>query len=224
MKRYVLALIFTLQSAFVYSADVVSQTTLPDGSRVLKISYKDLQDGTYAPIVAVVDTPAAKTTYAATSGAFTPDTTPADVFTVTGSATKTIKVQKMCITTTQTTAGTNAWFITKRSTANSGGTSSNLTEVPLDSSNAAATATTLSYTVDTATGTLVGNVWGGWVDSPVVTTAGIGGLVGTCVDFTDLYGQPVALRGTAEVLAWNFNLATLPPGLSVIATATWTEE
>src|SRR5262245_64634991 len=148
MKRYLLALLCIFNSLFASAADVVSQSNLPDGSRVVKIKYKDLQDGTYAPVYASIDAPAGKTTYSSTSGIFSPDATPADVFTITGSATKTVSITKMCISSVQSTAGINAWYLTKRSTANSGGTSSNLTEIPYDSNNAAATATTLSYTVD----------------------------------------------------------------------------
>src|SRR3954471_1821267 len=85
-------------------------------------------------------------TYRAASAAFTPGALPEDVFTITGNATTNVYVLRMGLSTTQTTAGTNPWFIKKRSTANTGGVSVAGTAVPLQSGNAAAGATILHYT------------------------------------------------------------------------------
>lgn len=162
-------------------------------------------------------------TYVAASAAFTPPATPTDLFTITGSASTTVKVTKMGFSTLQTTGGYNTFIITKRSTANSGGTSANLVEVSLDSANAAATATCLSYTANPTTGTRVGDIWIGRVPSPAAATVGTG-ITEMVVDFGLLYGHPVVLRGTSEVLALNFNGAALPTGLSVVAWVEFTEE
>ena len=159
--------------------------------------------------------------FRAVSTAFTPGATPQDVFTITGSATTNVYVLKMGISTTQSTAGVNAFFLEKRSTANSGGTSASATVVPLNS-NYTATATVLQYTANPTAGSAVGDVWGGWVDSPAVATAGVG-LVGVEVDFQTMFGQPLALLSASQVLAWNFNGAALPSGLSVIAYVHWVE-
>jgi hypothetical protein len=128
----------------------------------------------------------------------------------------------MGISCTQNAAGINPFFIAKRSTANTGGTSAAPGIVPYDSNNAAATATVLQYTANPVAGVLVGYAWGGWVNSPVITTAGIGGVV-TEIDFVTAYGQPMALLSAAEVLGWNFKGAALPAGLSVVAYVVWTE-
>ena len=162
-------------------------------------------------------------TYSAVSTAFTPGTAPVDVFSIAGSATSNIYVQKMGITTTQTTEGVNAWFLAKRSTANSGGTSAAPTIVPNNSNNPAVSASVLQYTANPTAGSLVGYVWGGWVNAPKVTTAGVGGIQGVEVDFEDMFGQPICLLSAAEVLAWNFKGASLPSGLSVIAYCAWYE-
>lgn len=77
-------------------------------------------------------------TYTAVSTAFTPGTAPQDVFSITGSATMNVYLMHASISTIQTTAGVNAWFLTKRSTANSGGTSATPAIVPLSSNNGAA--------------------------------------------------------------------------------------
>ena len=158
--------------------------------------------------------------FSAASAAFTPGATPEDIFTITGSATRTIEVLRMAISSTQTTAGTNSWFIAKRSTANSGGTSAAVAAVPHDSNDAAATATVLQYTANPTAGTLVGNVWAGKQHSPSATTVGLPVML---VDFTLLYGKPMILSGITQVLAWNFAGAALPTGLSCHCVVTWIE-
>ncbi len=159
-------------------------------------------------------------TYAAASTAFTPGVAPTDIFTITGSATSNVYVLKMGLSTTQGALGTNAWFLEKRSAANAGGTHAAVAAVPYDSNNPAGTATVLQYTVNPAAlGAAVGPVWNGWVNSPAVAGQGSG----IEVDFIDMFGQPLTLLSIAEVLAWNFNGAALPAGLSVLAYAVWYE-
>ncbi len=165
-------------------------------------------------------------TYSVGIPAFTPPATPTDLITITGSGTKTVRVQSITLGTVQTTAGINRVYTLKRSTANTGGTSTTPTITPHDSTNASATAVVAYYTANPTPGTLVGNLAVVNVNSPILAT-GIAGPVnqmspiGTVVD---LLAQPVVLRGTAEVLAINFNGAALPAGLSVTGSVTWTEE
>ena len=159
----------------------------------------------------------------AASSAFTPGATPQDVFTITGNATTNVYVLKMGISTIQTTEGVNAWYLAKRSTANSGGTPATVTPVPVQSGNFAAGATVKQYTANPTAGTLIANLWAGWLNSPKAATAGVGGLQGIELDFESMLGQPIALLSTAEVLSWNFNGAALPSGLSVLAWALWAE-
>lgn len=165
-------------------------------------------------------------TYSVGIPAFTPPATPTDLFTITGSGTKTVRVISVLAGFTQTTAGNNRIYTVKRSTANSGGSSSAPTAVPFDSTNAAATATVLSYTGNSTPGSLVGNLAINNCYSPILATGTSGpdyqltpnGIV------TELLAQPVTLRGTGEVLAINFNGAALPSGLSVVGTIVWLEE
>ena len=162
-------------------------------------------------------------TYSACSAIFTPPATPTDVFTITGSGSKTVKVYRMWLSSLQTTAGQNAWYIVKRNLANTAGTSDNLVELPHDSNSAAATATVLDYTVNPTINDTTGKAWAGYIASPAPATAAIGDYVQQ-VDFIALFGQPLVLRGVAQVLAWNFDGAALPAGLAVIGGVTWTEE
>jgi hypothetical protein len=162
--------------------------------------------------------------YSACSTAFTPGAAPTDIFTITGSATNNIYIMKMGISTTQGAAGVNAFHLLKRSAANAGGTSAAATVTPYNSADAAGTATVLQYTANPAAlGAVIGDVWSGWINSPVITTAGIGQLQ-TEINFLDIFGQPLTLRSAAEVVAWNFAGVALPGGLSVIAYVTWYEQ
>lgn len=162
-------------------------------------------------------------TYLASSTAFDPGATPEDIFTITGNATTNVYVLKMGISTVQTTAGSSAWYLAKRSTANAGGTTANVVEVPVQSGNPAAGATVLQYTASPTTdGTLIGNVWSGYVASPDVASATLspGGII---VDFETMLGQPLALLSAAESLGWNFNNVAKPAGLLVLAWVLWAE-
>jgi hypothetical protein len=159
--------------------------------------------------------------YSAVSTAFTPGATPVDVFSISGSATSNVYVLKMGISTTQSTEGINAFFLAKRSTANTGGTSAAPTIVSHNSNNPTVSASVLQYTANPTAGSLVGYVWGGWLDSPAVTAGA--GWEGIEVNFEDTFGQPICLLSAAEVLAWNFKGAALPSGLSVVAYCNWYE-
>lgn len=173
-----------------------------------------------------IATPGTGATYAAASTSFTPGTTPQDVFTITGSASKVIRVLQLGFSSTQSAAGTNDWFLLKRSTANSGGTSASATAVPMDRNDASATATVLQYTVNPTAGSLVGNIWHAALYTPLATPTGPGyPLVGgTLIDFTRLFGRTVVLRGTGDVLSLNFAGAALPAGLSMRCYVVWTED
>lgn len=166
-------------------------------------------------------TTSARSSYAASTGYFTPVATPTDVVSIFGSASKTIRVLRVTVTSTQTTAGVNQWFLLKRSTANTGGTPTAATGVPLDSGNAAATAVVNQYTANPTTGSLVGKVKVSNILSPA--PASVSG--GESILHEELYnGQGIVLRGTAEGLVLNFNGAAVPTGLSMAVNIFWTEE
>lgn len=155
--------------------------------------------------------------YSADSVGLASAATATDIFTITGSATRTIKVTKVTASGRQTTAGQVLIILLKRSTANAGATT-NETEVPHDSNDAAASATVRSYTANPTPGTLVGRVASTEILVPAAATAADGGKV--VFDFSD---APVVLRGTGEVLALNLNSVTVTGG-SFNCSVMWTEE
>jgi len=170
--------------------------------------------------VNVLETP--KATYSATAlgtgAGLVPANNATDIVYIAGSSTKTIKVQRIILTATQTTAAVRDVLLIKRSTANTG-TSTALTKVPNDSTSAAATASIVSYTANPTVGAAVGTVYAEKVN--ISTTALGGGKLD--VNFTDILGQPVVLRGTAEGLAVNLNGVT-SAGAAIFCTVFWTEE
>lgn len=166
----------------------------------------------------VVAEPNTKTTYAAGLVGVAPAVAATDVFTITGSGTKTVRVRRMAVSGIATAAGAYVFQLLKRSTANSAGTSTSAVRVPLDSGYGAATATVLGYTANPTVGTEVGIVS---VKRATVTTAA--GAIPQVIWEFDFTEHPVVLRGIAEVLALSLNGVTMTGG-ALDCYVEWTEE
>jgi hypothetical protein len=129
-----------------------------------------------------------------------------DIFTISGSSTAgvAILVNRIQVSCTQTTAGILALQVLKRSTADSGGTSTAVTETPDDSKFGASGASILKYTANPTLGTAVGD----GVDS-----AQIGCLAAATASSNDVYlnilSKPTVLRGSAEQLTINLGGVTV---------------
>jgi hypothetical protein len=150
-------------------------------------------------------------TYSAVAAAFTLAATPTDVCILNGSATKTIYVTKVSVSGLKTTAGLSQVVLAKRSVANTGGTAVAGTEVPSDSSDAAATGTFQHYTANPTPGALVGNIYQNYMlfAAPAGTTDGVMREVFfSGANMT----KPIRLSGVAEGLAVNLAGATLTGG------------
>lgn len=162
------------------------------------------------------------------SGAFTPPATPTDLVTIFGSATKTVKVLSMKIGTANTAAGSQIFVLSKRSAVTTAGTAVAATAVPIDSGDAAATATVNHYTAAPTAGTAVGTLVTKKVASPVVTPATFAGIVEDTdkemLPVVSMIAKPVTLRGVAEGLAINFAGAALVSGQIHTYNVIWTEE
>lgn len=142
-----------------------------------------------------------------------------DVFTITGSATRVIRVTRMNVEFTGGGFAVQVTFL-KRSTANSGGTSTVVTAVPNDSTDAAATGVVRQYTVNPTTGTLVGAIDQGRVNSPLTSSA----TAPTPFEwFASRPAKEIILRGTNEVAAINLAGVTLSSA-SFAGTVEWTED
>lgn len=165
-----------------------------------------------------------KSTYNATS-TFVAASTATDIFTISGSSSKTIRILRVGISATQTTSSIINVNLLKRSTANSGGTSTTLTAVPNDSNNISATATVRSYTANPASlGSSVGNIRNIKLTIPVPAIGGNDSSQGELVEnFGNHPGQALVLRGTGETFSINLNSTTVT-GNSFSIWLEWTEE
>lgn len=150
-------------------------------------------------------------TYSASITGLLSVATATDIFTIRGSASKTVNVLKIMISATRSTTGFNDILLVKRSTANTGGTSTNPTAVPHDSADAAATAVVDAYTANPTVGTLVGQMKS--QKAFLNTAAGSG--AGSVIQMQDGVGngEPIAvLRGVAQSVSINLNGVTITSG------------
>lgn len=165
-------------------------------------------------------TSSTRSTYGASVSGLVSGLLATDFFTITGSATKTVRVTEIGFSGTSSGGTTQNIILLKRSTANSVGTSTTPTNVSYDSSDAAATATLKAYTVNPTLGTLVGNI-------RTVRTF-LAGAASTAADiiiwpFGDRPSKTIVLRGTSEVLALNLGGATVSSSIFDVWIE-WTEE
>ena len=168
------------------------------------------------------DTEGLKPTYSYQSAALTPVATATDVVTLTGSASKTIRVTKVCVSGVATTAAVYDVFLIKRTTADTGGTSTTPTPAQHDSNDSAASGTINLYTANPTLGTGVA-VGGAHLvltdaDTPVQHNTP------TCWNFGDNADEKIALRGVAQQLAINHGGAAVPTGASMLYTVEWVSE
>lgn len=169
--------------------------------------------------VLAVGTESTKATYRL-AGFVTPAATPTDVITITGSGTKTVRIVSITIAPVATAAGTVDVLLIRRSSANSGGTSSTPTIGKSDINDGNATAVGTVYTANAATlGTTVSNVGARKAN---FTTSG--SLTPAQWFFSDKNDKAVVLRGTTDILAINGNGDTLLTGEAWAYDIVWTEE
>jgi predicted outer membrane repeat protein len=157
-------------------------------------------------------------TYSAAAN-IVPAATATDVFTLTGQGTRITRIRQIILSFDATAATSDVKVsLIKRSTANTGGTSSAVTAVPHDSTNAAALSTVLAYTANPgALGTTVGNIETIFMGADAANENAIFQYGGSTGD------QSIVLRSTSEVLAVNLEGAALPAGLVVRCKVKWSE-
>jgi hypothetical protein len=164
-----------------------------------------------------------KPTYHVTLADIIPAATATDVVTLCGSATKTIRVNRIQITADATAASVLDLYVFKRSVADTGGTSAAQTSVSHDSHDAVASAVVKLYSVNpTGLGTGILLVADHYA-LPAAATTGYPG-VPWVEDFGNRNDKTVVLYGTAECLAFSLNGQTIPAGTGVYISFSWTEE
>lgn len=161
--------------------------------------------------------------YAATGIAIVPASAATDIACITGSASRVIRVQNIRVVGTGT-AITIPVVITKHASANSGGTATTGTAIPvpyvLDSTNAAASATTVAYTANPT----INDTTPGYIDAQFLglaaTTTSTAGNVSFAYDQRNFIEAPT-LRGVAQQICVNLNGTS--PTASLTVTFKWTE-
>jgi len=143
-----------------------------------------------------------------------------DVITISGSSSRVVKVLRVVLN--PILAGKQVNFsIVKRSTANSGGTSTTPTVVALDSRDQAATAIVRRYTANPTTlGTEVGVIAN--ATSASLNSSSTSTVFPVVFDFTSPLGKPVTLNGDSEFLS--VNMGGVTTGTSLIAYIMFTED
>lgn len=168
-------------------------------------------------------------TYFVNSIGIIPAAAPTDIFCITGSATKTVRVKQVRVTGTAGTAINITTYLMKHSVANTGGTaaSTEATGLPTitaaDSTFGAATATATAYTGNpTIDSTRV------FLSSqthmlPVTTTAATAAPALWLFDPPSSF-SPLVLRGIAQQACINYNGVTTPSSGVVAVSMIFTEQ
>ncbi len=144
-----------------------------------------------------------------------------DFFCVTGSASHTIIIKRMRYSAISGSTTQMPMLFIKRSSVDTGGTPTTLTNVPNDSTNAAATATITAYTANPTLGTTVGNL------RAISYTAVAANSNSLSIDTREFqFGieedQGIVIRGTAEQACLNL-AATVISGLKMDVSVEWRE-
>lgn len=170
-----------------------------------------------------------RATYMAVASGYAAYATPTDLFSIFGSGTKTIQIVAVGIAIQSTAAALQTIDFIKRSAANSGGTPTALTAIPLDSADAAAAAALNTYASAPSTGSSVGTLDEVMLSSATLTTApsfiSFGGFFGGGISPVNVASlqKPITLRGTGEGLCINYKGAALTAGFLAQVKIVWVE-
>lgn len=168
-------------------------------------------------------------TYVYTTSGYAAYATPTDMVGICGSATKTVKIVNAWMAIGTTSAALQTIHFVKRSTADTGGTDGAPTGIPVDSANAAPSATLHSYTVAPTPGASVGDVRLQAIASAVLTAAPGTTSLSAPINVEQVgpnstnFDQLITLRGTAECLYLNYAGAALTGGFTATWGVQWTE-
>lgn len=165
-----------------------------------------------------VSIPQQVATYAATTTSLTTVSGATDFFTVTGSANMVVRIREVLCNNIGTAGAPVEVYGILRSTADTGGTSTTQTAVPMDSADIAASAVAKAYTANPSTlGTSIGTV----IFGPQAN--GSASLSATPLDWVfdaSTTAKAPTLRGTAQQFALNANAAA---SQTLACTVWWTE-
>lgn len=170
-----------------------------------------------APVLHVRDAKAQFTlnpyapTYSVTAGVASVSATATDIFCIEGGSSGVTRILRITVIGSATTAGGTVIDFFKRTTLNTGGTSTTVNPLAHDSKLPASTVNVRVYTANPTTlGTQAGDYYHTSLQFPVLSTAG---AIPTVLDFTPL-GMPGVLNGTNEAICGNIATVAPPAGAS----------
>lgn len=148
----------------------------------------------------------------------------APFFVIYGSASKTIRIQRVVVSgPTTTTLAIQGFELIKYSTAPSGGTATTLTQVPLDSTSSAGTSSLCQvYTAAPTAGTALGTIGSVRMINKSTTAVDGSEMSFYIFDYRNLgENSSVVLRGTSQGVGLELHVAT---ATTVSVSVEWTEE
>lgn len=153
-----------------------------------------------------------------------PQTGAGDLFCIAGSASRLVKVKRVVVSGVDTTAQASVINLVKRSTANTGGTSTAPTAGALDSQQVVTTPTAVlaAYTVIPTPGTSAGTVGSRLAAFNTAATASAS-LLSFDTTLENNYSD-IRLRGVAQELCVNAPSAFTTAGPTLTVEVTWTEQ
>lgn len=168
----------------------------------------------------ITSTDGNRTTYSASFNGLVAASSPTDIWTISGSSSRTIRIARITVTATQSTSAQRDVLLIKRSSANTGGTSTTATIASHDSNNIAPTAVVRGYTANPSG---LGTSAGVLRTRKVFIGAGTSNSDEFLIEFGTRNDQALVLRGTTEFACINLNGVTSASN-SFNISVTWTEE
>lgn len=166
--------------------------------------------------------PLTRPAYNWTTTNFSPASPTTDFLTLTGSATKIVRLKQLILSGTATSASNVLVFVVRRSGTHSGGTASIQTAQPRDLRSPPATAVLRLYTANPASlATKIGDLDAQRLN---LAPAANGSIDRAMFQYTWLNDQAPTLRGVNDMFALNLANAALPAGGAYDISMTWTED
>lgn len=149
-----------------------------------------------------------------------PASSATDLFTIQGVAGKAIQIKKIRCSGISTAAATALLQVVKRSTLDTGGTSTTMTNVRLNSNNPAGTALVKAYTANPTLGTSIGVLDAAYLSTNTLATSAFDNG-GVTFDFSN---QWLWINEATTQVAVNANATSLTAGASLDCTVEWDEQ
>jgi len=196
------------------------------GSGTAIACYQDASNNEFQRVFAALEDTQKATYYANYTGQSVGTGATTNIFTVAGSATKTVKIVGLYIAATAATAASYFDVLVKRqSTADTGGTAATAaTILPADINDAAASAAAPKfYTAAPTAGTVTGTLFSTKIFAPITGTPAPVVPV-ALLEAGRVPMKSVTLRGTTDIIAVTLNGVTPANATSFDVTLIWTEE